>query len=285
MPQPAFADSGFRIRKFEQADIPAALALSRSFQWPHSAQDWERLLSYGAGVVGMLDDNVVGTILHWTYGSGHASLGLVLVDSTRQGTGLGGKLLSRTFELLGNRSIRLCATEAGRPLYEKRGFVAFDAITQMQGICSYTVPSDAAQGQIRTAEPGDIDQIALLDEAAFGYDRRTLLLQLISDGRAAVMESNSRLAGFSVFRPFGRGYAIGPVVASSEAMAISLTQHWTNQNIGKFVRVDALHARALAQWLPVAGLNAAPAIPLMVKGSLTPELAQSAFAISNQALC
>ena len=87
-------------------------------------------------------------------------------------------------------------------------------------------------------------------------------------------------------RRFGRGHAIGPVVAPDSERAKALIAHWANAYAGSFVRVDITGASGLCACLPDMGLAHVDAGVAMARdGVPLQDEAVMQFAIVNQALC
>ena len=73
------------------------------------------------------DGKIVGTAATLSYENRFAWIGMVLVDPDYRNRGIGTSLLQRTIEYLdaaGIPTLKLDATPAGKPLYEKLGFVS-----------------------------------------------------------------------------------------------------------------------------------------------------------------
>ncbi|WP_199258096.1 GNAT family N-acetyltransferase, partial [Paracoccus binzhouensis] len=151
---------------FTAAHLPQALALSRQAGWPHRPEDWALNLSVSRGVVALDGDRVVGTALCSAFGA-VATLNMIIVDASMRGRGLGRALMQAVIALAGEREMRLVATAAGLPLYERLGFRATGRIAQHQGIAL-----DAAPGlPVATGTPADLDRLAAADRAASGMAR------------------------------------------------------------------------------------------------------------------
>ena len=88
-----------------------------------------------------------------------------------------------------------------------------------------------------------------------------------------------------MLRRFGRGHAIGPVVAPDADGAKALIAHLSGLNAGRFTRIDIDFDSGLAEWLESLGLLRVDAPTTMLRG---PALAKAPdtrlFAIVTQAL-
>lgn len=283
----ARADLVPRVRDMTSDDLAAAHALSRQMQWPHRIEDWEFVLRVGRGVVAEEGGAIVGTAMGWPYGPDAACLGMVIVDSRRQGQGIGRKLMNAVIEWLGDRAIILNATDEALPLYKSLGFVPVGTIHQHQG-AAFSVPiaTLGTAERIRPMGANDRPAIAALDRRATGLDRGPLIAELRKHkAKGVVLDRNGEAIGFSLFRRFGRGYSIGPTVAPDEQGAKALISHWLGSNAGMFTRLDIPGDSGLGQWLDELGIANVGAVTTMARG--TPparDAAVKTFSIVSQAL-
>jgi predicted N-acetyltransferase YhbS len=277
------ATDDLTLRPFEASHLDGAVALSRQASWPHRREDWALVLRVSSGVIALSEGRVVGTAFCTPFGERLAALNMIIVDTEMRGRGIGRRLMQAIMTLAGERTLRLVATEEGRPLYEKLGFVATGTVVQHQGTAIGAVcPSPNAEW----AGAGDLEAIAELDKAAFGADRGPLLSCLMEEGRAMVLREEGRAVGFAFCRPFGRGLVIGPVVARSldEARRLVATQIGAHQ--GEFLRVDTGMQTGLAPWLSGLGLTEVGRGTVMYRDA-PPRLSAavpSTFALASQAL-
>jgi GNAT superfamily N-acetyltransferase len=273
------------IRPMSAADIPAATELSDEQQWPHRAEDWAMFLAMGEGVVAERGGRVVGTTMAWRYGDDMASLGLVIVSPALQGQGIGRRLMEAMIERLGDRSIMLNATEEGRPLYEKLGFVETGVICQHQGLVrDVPLPRLNKGDRVRPAGKADTMLPALYSMAS-GMERAAQFKALMGHGRTVVHTHEHDPVGFAMLRRFGRGWSIGPVVGSDVDSAKALILHWLAVKQGSFCRLDVTGESGLSPWLESLDLPRVGTVRTMVRGK-APAKAHGAalFAIAAQAL-
>lgn len=280
-------DGAITYRPMTEHDLPAAHALSQAVRWPHRLEDWQFVHRLGIGFVAEAEGVPVGTALCWMQGARHGSLGMIIVSAAHQGKGIGRKLMQLVLEALGGRCILLQATAAGQPLYESLGFQATGTLHQHQGMLAAVAPVALAPGEtIRPARAGDLDHIIALAKRASGMARDALLAQLADVAEAAVLERGGELAGFSIMRRFGRGHAIGPLVAPDGERAKALVAYWAGAYAGAFVRVDVTAASGLSDWLTQAGLaQVDSAVSMARNGVPAQDPAVQQFAIISQALC
>ncbi len=279
--------SAIVYRTMNENDLPGAHALSQAVRWPHRLEDWEFVHRLGTGFVAEAGGVVVGTALCWMQGERHGSLGMIIVSAAQQGKGIGRKLMQLVLEALGARCTVLNATAAGQPLYESLGFEATGTLNQHQGVLAAGAPAALAPGDtIRPALADDLDAMIALADRASGMARGELVAQLTGVAEAAVLVRGGELAGFSIMRRFGRGHAIGPLVAPDGVAAKALVAYWAGAYAGAFVRVDVTAASGLSAWLAQVGLEQVDSAVIMARNGVpVQDAAVQQFAIVSQALC
>ena len=89
------------------------------------------MLGLGQGLAAIAEGELVGTAMWWAFGSGHASLGSIIVAPERQGAGIGKLLMQGLIEATRGRSRGLIATEEGAVDAEafclEQGLTRYDA--------------------------------------------------------------------------------------------------------------------------------------------------------------
>lgn len=280
-------------RRFTLDDVAAAHALTVELKWPHRPDDWKFVAQLGTGFVAEDASGVIGTALCWKYGRDRASLGMVIVSPARQGHGIGRKLMELLLEELGARITFLHATAAGQPLYEKLGFRATGTLDQHQG-AAFQPPlvSLPAGERLRPLGSSDTARLVELASQASGLDRGEVLPALLENADGIALDRDGELIGFALFRRFGRGFAIGPVVAPASgdpSRAKALISHWLALNEGVFVRVDTPGDSGLTGWLEQLGLPRVDTVVRMVRNAQPQNVAANAspylqYGIINQAI-
>lgn len=288
-------------RNFTDSDIAAAHALTVELKWPHRAEDWQFVAQAGHGFVAVDGGEVVGTALYWTYGHDRASLGMVIVSPARQGLGIGRKLMERVLEALAGRVVFLHATLAGQPLYEKLAFRPAGTLDQHQGTAFQPPLMALPPGErLRPLGASDTPRLIELASRASGLDRSAVLPALLANADGIGLDRDGELIGFSLYRRFGRGFAIGPVVTPASDNAITeiteisikrakaLINHWLAKNEGVFVRIDTPGNSGLTGWLEGLGLPRVDTVARMVlngdAAQLEADTEWRAFGIINQAM-
>ena len=275
------------VRVMTQEDVASVHALSKAEQWPHRAADLATMLTVGHGLIAEMSGQAVASIMWWPCGETAATLGMVIVAKTHRGAGVGRIVMDAALAAIGDRSIMLIATEDGLPLYRKLGFHGISEIRQHQGAAFSPpiVPLEAGE-RIRPLGLRDHDRVEAMIEAATGLHRPALMKALFAKARGVVIDRDGELAGVALFRRFGRGYAVGPVVAPDPHRARALISHWVGSSAGKFIRLDITGDSGLGDWLEELGLARVGGGVVMVKGDRpVPHGANHSFSIVSQALC
>ncbi|HVW48906.1 MAG TPA: GNAT family N-acetyltransferase [Trinickia sp.] len=278
-------------RPFTVADVDAAHALTLELKWPHRAEDWHFVTNLGAGFVAERDGRVIGTVLCWKYGEDTSSLGMVIVSPAFQGYGIGRRLTEMALEALGARATVLHATPAGLPLYEKLGFAPIGMLDQHQGAALQPplLPLPARE-RLRPLGVNDTPRLVELASRASGLDRSAVLPALLACSDGIGLDRDGELIGFALFRRFGRGRAIGPVVAPRDAdpvRAKAMIGHWLASNPGMFIRIDTPRESGLTEWLEALGLTRVDSVVKMARNAerMPPsDEALAQYGIINQAI-
>jgi len=282
-------DDGVRLRPMTAIDLPGAQALSDELRWPHRLADWEQVFAHAHGLVAERDGEIVGTALWWPWGDRHATIGLVIVRPACQGQRVGQRLMSALLEELKDRVVLLHATAEGRGLYERLGFVRIGELRQHQGTAA-PAPLIALGPlwRLRPAGASDAVELKRLDAQARGMPRDALIDELLGTAEACVvLDHDAQPRGFAMLRRFGRGHAIGPVVAPDAEGAKALIAHLVGMNAGHFTRIDIDVDSGLAEWLESLGLLRVDAPTTMMRGARAAAPAADAprlFAIVTQAI-
>jgi GNAT superfamily N-acetyltransferase len=257
------------IRPMRPDDVPFALELCRLACWNQLEGDWQRLLALEPEGVFVAEDNGqrCGTASITTYGTRTAWIGMILVHPAARRRGIGSALMShciRTLQARGVRSIKLDATDQGRPVYLKLGFQDERPIHRYAGQGSIPAETGAVP---RPIDEGDWPAIARLDATAFGADRMALLRRLACDGPSAVVGDGGVVRAFGFARPGCEAGFLGPVVATDAEAAGGVVRRLMSALPGGRIFCDVLPenlaAAALAESL---GLTVSRRLTRMVLG-------------------
>lgn len=185
---------------------PVARTLDEAGFGPHVA----RLLGYprdspdGIVLVAASGRRLVGGACCASFGATGwiGALG-VLPRARRRGVG---EQLTRTciawLESRGASTTLLYATDMGRPVYERVGFVAESRARAWRG-----VPPGPPPDGVRRLRPSDRRSILELDRRATNEDR-TAVLDMLPALLGLAVERDGRLAGFVLQTPWGAGPAV-----------------------------------------------------------------------------
>lgn len=277
-------------RAFTLDDLPAAHALSASVKWRHRADDWRFAARLGNGFAAVDQAGaLVGTALAFQFGAHAATLGMFIVSPEHQRRGIGRGLLDRLIATLGARTLLIHASNEGRPLCEEQGFTRIDTIHQHQGAAFQPPLVSLPPGErLRPIGAKDTPRLAGLASRASGLDRTALLPQLLDVASGIALDRDGELIGFALFRRFGDGHVIGPVIAPEspdQNRAKALISYWLALNAGMFVRIDTPLRYGLSSWLEGLGLPLVDTIEQMAKnGAPSTDAALAQFALTNQAV-
>lgn len=247
-----------RIGDIEGVDLDRLHALSLSVGWPHRAEDWQFLRESGQGFVALDEiDRVLGSAMWFAHGAGFATVGMVITSPRLQTLGAGQWLMKRVFENVAGRDLRLNATRAARRLYLSLDFQPEKTVYQCQGIARLRTmggPADI-RGDVRILDANDIPALIALDAAGFGVRRAALIEKLFAHSTGYGLFKGDALNAFALCRPFGRGHVVGPVVASSDAEAVTVVRPHVTHHSGSFLRVDThMESGEFAAFLSHSGL-------------------------------
>ncbi|MCC6365063.1 MAG: GNAT family N-acetyltransferase [Bryobacterales bacterium] len=206
-----------------------ALALSNEAGWNQTVRDWERLLEltpegcFGKRVEGQL----VSTATALVYGERLAWIGMVLTTEAQRGKGFARELLGKALAYCDGRGVRcvkLDATDLGRPVYAKLGFVEERPVSRWVRVAGAFA---GASGEVSHAVDFE------LDREAFGVDRSALLRSLEGEEVYAVSGR-----GYAMSRPGRLGRFFGPCVARDEETARRLLGAFLARHTGESTAWD-----------------------------------------------
>ena len=275
------------IRAMTPDDIEQCYALTQALKWPHRREDWQLALQLGEGTVIEEQGRLIGSAVLWRWGERAATLGMIIVENQQQGRGLGKQLMLAQLEKLPDCNVRLHATEMGKGLYEKLGFVSCGEIRQHQTRAVTTLPDMVipAGMQLRPATQADHATLVTRDQQANGMHRPALIAHLLRDCQTVLLEDAAQqIQGFASLRRFGHGWAIGPVIAADFPIAQALVASLMQSLQGEFLRIDTDATLPMAAWLESLGIPQVDAPPTMVRGTPWTPQGMQAFGLMTQAM-
>jgi GNAT superfamily N-acetyltransferase len=274
------------IHRLGPGDLKRCVALSVDRGWSPERAKWSLLLgcaeAFGVGAPGVDGPGVdgpggdrpgrlAGAVVLTRWGPDLAAVGMMLVAARHGRRGLGRALMEHVLAEAGNATVTLFATDVGRPLYEKLGFVPVRRNVSFVGTFRPgRVGSGALAGRTRPAAEADLPSILAVDKAAFGADRSRILTRLpgFAD-QLTVLEAEQGISGYAAaWRNLPSSTIIGPVVAPDADAAKRIIADLAAKVSGT-VRLDLDPDRPeLPAWAHAHGLEPAARTTVMARGEL-----------------
>lgn len=250
------------------ADIPAGMRLKDLAGWNQTPADWRCFLqsSPRGCFAAEADGKVVGTAATIVYEQRFAWIGMVLVDPEFRGDGIGTCLLRKTIEHLdeiGIRTMKLDATPAGRPIYQKLGFE--DEYEIERWLLKRPASEAAPASELRSV----CDRVLQLDREIFGADRGSLLRSLAAENPdfALSAERDGEIAGYAFGRRGTLADHLGPWMARDDETATQLLDEFLGRSRRETIFVDALkNRRIVSRMLLARGFKVSRPLTRMVRG-------------------
>ncbi len=240
-------------------DLNQAISLSYSEGWNQTEKDWKLLLENPGNIciIAEYKNKVIGTATALNYSNKIAWIGMVLVDKSLRGRGVGKMLLTNIIGALRNvDSIKLDSTPAGLPLYQKLGFIDEYKIYRMVNPALQNFKKKVFSHEPVNIDPESLSDVLELDKRIFGTDRTYLLQTLFGNypGKAYLIKRNNRLDGYMFGRDGVRFNYIGPVFALSGESARILISEAIDSLNNQPVAVDIpWDKHGLIKWLETLG--------------------------------
>ena len=234
-------NSAIEIRLLKHSDIAAGLRLNALARWNQIEPDWERLVRLEPDGCFSATSNgkVVGTTTTTTYGPELAWIGMVLVDPEYRRRGIAKCLMQAALEYLRQTevaTVKLDATQDGRPLYEGMGFRIESRVERWQGIARA-----GGRSNCTTFSGSVLADLLALDRAAFSVDRSRLIEMLIADACVTplmITGVDGSSAGYALARRGRNAVYVGPLIARTAQQAERLLDGLLEQLAGNEVYID-----------------------------------------------
>ncbi len=199
------------IRRLTPDDVDFGMLLKQQSGWNQTRTDWRRYLHLQPDGCFLAESSgqPAGTVVVIVFES-VAWVAMMLVEASLRGRGLGRALMERALAFAaeqGAATVRLDATALGQPLYERLGFAADYAVIRYGGMPLASLPAAAKLPHVA------VDDIASLDHAAAGCDRRRLLTALWEEQPGWGVVHDGQALGYYAARPGSGATQIGPCVA------------------------------------------------------------------------
>lgn len=204
-----------QLRLMRTSDLAEAFELSAAAGWNQTLEDWRMLLDISPhGCFGIeIDGALAATTTVVCYQKQLAWIGMVLTKNEYRGRGFARNLLAYALEYVDSfdiKTIKLDATEQGKPIYEKFGFHEEQPVERWSRQGGASTISSASESSLNSS-------LLDLDRQAFVADRGLLLKTLT--GRSSAYQTS---AGFLFTRPGRATHYLGPCVASDLTAARKL---------------------------------------------------------------
>ncbi len=254
-------DVAITIRNLTIKDLRGAMRLSMAEGWNQTEDDWMVFIENPANIclLAEVNNKVIGTTAAINYANEEAWIGMVLVDKEYRGLGVSKSLLSGIFEKLASfKCIKLDATAAGQPVYQKFGFKDEFLVSRMVNVAVSNKKFEQPASKVEFIRQEDIQEIISLDELVFGANREQLIKFLFNNSEqpGLLLRREGKINGFALVRKGSKYYQVGPVVAYSTPDAKILISKSLEQFNKQPVVVDVLcDKKELVDWLNSIGFN------------------------------
>jgi GNAT superfamily N-acetyltransferase len=215
------------IRNLLPDDVPSATELSIAANWNQTPEDWHRIMQLSVDGCRCIEEGgkIVATLTLLPYAASLAWIGMVLTRAEYRRQGLARQLMEDVIAIAqrrGVRTLKLDATDEGRPLYESLGFIVEKPVERWARDREIA-PSIAMPDAHNMADANRFDATHLCDNLfardaiAFGAVRKDLLTMLLQSGRCTATPE-----AYVLSRPGTTARYLGPCIAGSEVEAAAL---------------------------------------------------------------
>jgi GNAT superfamily N-acetyltransferase len=212
-------------RLMKSGDLASAAELSSVAGWNQTPEDWQMLLHLEpTGCFGIeVDGRLVATTTLLDYEQRLAWIGMVLTHPEYRGRGFARRLVAAVLaraESRGRETVKLDATDQGRPLYESLGFQAEQPVERWfrPGLPEPGSTESRTSESPAAASSSELSRaLRDLDAQAFGTDR-SIVLQKLARRSALHTSSNA----FLFVRAGRTTEYLGPCVSADPAATRAL---------------------------------------------------------------
>ena len=247
----------YQIRAMSRSELELAIGWARDEGWNPGLND---ATSFHAAdpegfLVGVLDGRPVSSISVVRYGETFGFLGFYIVIPQQRGRGYGYALWQAGMARLAGRLVGLDGVPAQQDNYRRSGFELAYRNVRYGG----TAPKSRGDGLL-DARTVPFEQLLAFDARLFPAPRPGFLAGWISlpESRTLAALDDGELHGFGVRRRCGNGHKIGPLYATSRAIAERLFDGLCEGIAGEPVFLDVPEPNAEAVAL-AEGRDLAPA--------------------------
>ena len=209
-------------------DIGALMEIKNHIGWNQLESDFKFLIEYYPQhcFTTYSEGRVIGSVTGINYENKIAWIGMVMVHEEFRGMGVSKLLMNAALDSMKDcKCIKLDATPAGQPVYEKMGFAPEWSITRMINT-EFVCKTKTVESRAEPVWEDDMGEICMIDQGIFGADRSCLLRRLLReypDLAFKITSSESgKITGFCFGRNGHKYRQIGPVVAGNSLDAFEL---------------------------------------------------------------
>lgn len=251
-----------KTRRMAETDLLPAMEIKNAEGWNQTLEDWRFFLTQNPHLclVATHRQKVIATVTAVGYESKLAWIGMMLVRKDFRGLGIGKLLMEHILEKSKDfPAIKLDATPAGFPLYEKLGFAREYGIFRSVRPVTFKMGKDTGTSvklPVRSIQETDFEIINEYDGNVFGVNRSVVLKYLMTQSpeSAWLAEEGQTVRGYLLGRKGSNYFQLGPLVADSTETAINLLRQALRQHQGQSVVVDLIgDKKDLWNWLQTQG--------------------------------
>jgi GNAT superfamily N-acetyltransferase len=250
-----------KLRSIQLEDIENCMLLSDAEGWNQTKDDWKRLVEnpLNMSLLAEIENQIIGSAIAMNYSNEVVWIGMVLVNKAFRGKGISKMLLSDLLNQLHScRSVKLDATPAGRPVYEKYGFYDEYIIHRMTNLSMEICQSIKSDIKAEPILSSDIPEVIALDGLFFGAERSLLVKSLIDENpeKCWCVKKDGRITALGLGRRGTRYHHLGPVSATTPEETKVLISHCLMLLVGQPVVLDILSdKKELFDWLESIGFT------------------------------
>lgn len=282
-----------RMRTMTHADIALGMRLKTQAGWNQTQADWQRFitLSPQGCFVASANGVDVGTAATFNF-KNIGWIAMILVDPQARGQGVGSAMMNHCLShLTANNvtTIRLDATDLGKPVYDKLGFVDQFKLVRYEGTLQANASLDTLPGvMVSPVQPADLSDMLAIDLTTTRTLRHNLLEQLVNEVQtsthcsAFIARLSNKITGYCLTRRGANASFIGPCVATSDAAGLSLLNAAANELSGQRILIDIpVDHEAANRWATQQGLTLQRQLTRMSKGNAILEQVDHLWASSG----
>ncbi len=232
---------GMCVRTIEACDLPELIELCKAVHWNQTENDWKLFLEQGTPLSMVHLGSIAGCAAGIGWNKELAWIGLVITRNNMRGLGIASRLVQNLLSRYsGFRTIKLDASAAGKPVYEKIGFAPEGRILRLTAENPSFDRVDAGNLTFGDITEGDLSGLAEKEAVFTGTHRLELFRFYWTNHRDKILGAyrDGKLAG-AIFGREGRlNCHAGVLLAESLGMAVSLLREWRRRMASSSFQID-----------------------------------------------